>query len=1069
MSLLRCYSTLLRCFPGAVITASVCLHFAFYMAAMLLTDFPDFSNPIKGFSTKNTEISRFAKSYRLFDGEFRAQKGRFLPFPLRVESAVFANWTSGGSEEWIRRKRFSSLKYCSIRSDSHDLDKLAFRVDEIASLDTFRLLCEVERALALRGIFHRSQECAARGNCCQPWHLANHVAHVFGYSTCRDVDQKNFEEIKAFLKDCLLRKHERIASNCSMLFSHFIAEGDDENITAFILPFVRRLAVDDVEHMRQRFGHALVGVDAGIKEKYFLALLKADIFYGFLAFFLVVLVLFISSGSLFFTVSVVATIGQSLIAAYFIYSVVLELKFFPFINLLTIVLLLGIGADDAFILRQYWRRERKGTVEAPMGKLVESCLSRSILSMGVTTATTVFVVLANLVSHVTAIKCFAVFASIALVANYLLVVSFLPACLIFQKKYSHITTICLPKNLAFSAQVELSIVRERIVVIMRFFEAQIKNSVARFSAFFIFTFFVIAFAAVFSVAYTPGIRLPTDEYFKYFRESSFLERFDNSFRRRFQFTRSSKSVRPIVLEFVWGLRPIVRSNPFDPEDTADKVVLMEKHDSALWDYANLIWLKTFCRQLQSSDFATISPFYSERDSPCFVDNFLDVYMQRNCTSTTDICCRNTTTPYKRGVIDFCVSRMFSRVESPLAHLHTLQHPVGRPIFVRNFAHLPTTRYGIQLTAIPTKINFTLDFDSMSFSYAKIKSFISDSMRNAPIFFRSGFWKTEAFLFYDLHLSLLNDTAISIAVGLAFAFFVLLFAVRNVVICGLAVFVIANVILTTLGTLVMLGWELNVVESTIVLLAVGLSFDFVLHIAVAYRQASDMTRLPKTLTAITHTISPVSLSMLTTAITGAAMLPANTLAFFQIGLFMVLIAVVSWMSAIFFFGSLLAMFGPEEGDCCIPSDLPGSRRNSVRTEGCAEKSLLHSHVNCSDSVVCQSSPHFPEGYGKTRNGRRGSAFIANGSLTKKRDFGQALAGYGVRRASMPVVAIYDRRKGSGISRGMSADPRNQKGMSIDVTSVRILKREPLVGSHGSMNRSMGSLKSYPEESDDAEEL
>lgn len=37
--------------------------------------------------------------------------------------------------------------------------------------------------------------------------------------------------------------------------------------------------------------------------------------------------------------------------SYFAYHLVFGMKFFPFINLLTGVLLIGIGADDTFVLR----------------------------------------------------------------------------------------------------------------------------------------------------------------------------------------------------------------------------------------------------------------------------------------------------------------------------------------------------------------------------------------------------------------------------------------------------------------------------------------------------------------------------------------------------------------------------------------------------------------------------------------------------------------------------------------------------------------------------------------------
>jgi hypothetical protein len=46
-------------------------------------------------------------------------------------------------------------------------------------------------------------------------------------------------------------------------------------------------------------------------------------------------------------------------------------------------------------------------------------------------------------------------------------------------------------------------------------------------------------------------------------------------------------------------------------------------------------------------------------------------------------------------------------------------------------------------------------------------------------------------------------------------------------------------LTSIGSLSLIGWHLNVMESTIIILAIGLSFDFTLHFAVAYRFADDV--------------------------------------------------------------------------------------------------------------------------------------------------------------------------------------------------------------------------------------
>uniref|UniRef100_A0A0N4ZLA0 SSD domain-containing protein n=1 Tax=Parastrongyloides trichosuri TaxID=131310 RepID=A0A0N4ZLA0_PARTI len=143
----------------------------------------------------------------------------------------------------------------------------------------------------------------------------------------------------------------------------------------------------------------------------------------------------------------------------------------------------------------------------------------------------------------------------------------------------------------------------------------------------------------------------------------------------------------------------------------------------------------------------------------------------------------------------------------------------------------------------------------------------------------------------------------------------------------------DIVVTTLSVMPFLNWHLNVVESTIILLTVGLSFDFVLHYAISYSKVIKVTSivsgtaiLEKTsssmglitprnhkhksiITAINDVIYPIFVSATTTSVTGIAMTMASTLSFHQIGVFMITMAFVSFILSTFFFMSLLSIFGP----------------------------------------------------------------------------------------------------------------------------------------------------------------
>jgi len=108
---------------------------------------------------------------------------------------------------------------------------------------------------------------------------------------------------------------------------------------------------------------------------------------------------------------------------------------------------------------------------------------------------------------------------------------------------------------------------------------------------------------------------------------------------------------------------------------------------------------------------------------------------------------------------------------------------------------------------------------------------------------------------------------------------------------------------------MMGWHLNIVEATIIILIVGLSFDFTLLYGVAYKMAPKGTRMERTVYASELIGTPIAMSALTNFLAGFPMVFAWTNAYYQIGLFMMLVSVISWFFSAFLFLALLSVFGP----------------------------------------------------------------------------------------------------------------------------------------------------------------
>lgn len=152
-------------------------------------------------------------------------------------------------------------------------------------------------------------------------------------------------------------------------------------------------------------------------------------------------------------------------------------------------------------------------------------------------------------------------------------------------------------------------------------------------------------------------------------------------------------------------------------------------------------------------------------------------------------------------------------------------------------------------------------------------------------------------------------------------------------------------------LLIAGWTVNVVEATIIVLTIGMSFDYCLHVAVAFKLYSindyrwvtnfqpvrfvkDVTYLETStfifdfLFAVEGLNSksflyrsvasevgvPVLLAAASSFVAGLALIGASTQPFFEIGVFLMLMTSISFIVAIFVFPSMVTTLLPY---CTLP--------------------------------------------------------------------------------------------------------------------------------------------------------
>ena len=112
------------------------------------------------------------------------------------------------------------------------------------------------------------------------------------------------------------------------------------------------------------------------------------------------------------------------------------MPFFPYLNLVSLFLVIGIGADDIFVFMDAWKQSfallnRK----TPLSNRLAWTIRRAGSAMFVTTLTTAASFAASIANPITAIKCFGLFSAMVIVADFCLMMILFPTVIILHYMY----------------------------------------------------------------------------------------------------------------------------------------------------------------------------------------------------------------------------------------------------------------------------------------------------------------------------------------------------------------------------------------------------------------------------------------------------------------------------------------------------------------------------------------------------------------------------------------------------------------------------------------------------------
>ncbi|XP_036309270.1 protein dispatched homolog 1 isoform X2 [Pipistrellus kuhlii] len=962
----KSYAALLADWPVVVLGMCTVLIVVCALVGVLVPELPDFSDPLLGFEPRGTTIGQRLVTWNnmVKNTGYKATLANY-PFKYADEQARSHRDDRWSDDHYEREKRevdwnfHKDSFFCDVPSDRYS--RVVFTSaggETLWNLPAIKSMCNVDNS-RIRAHPQFSDLCqrTTAASCCPSWTLGNYIAILNNRSSCQKIVERDVAHTLKLLRACAkhyqngtlepdcwdaaARRKDQLKCahvprkcakyNAVYQILHYLVDKDflaprpaDQPAPALKYSMLfsptekgesmMGIYLDNFERWNASDGVTTVaGIEFGIKHSLFQDYLLMDTVYPAIAIVIVLLVMCVYTRSVFITLMTMFAVISSLIVAYFLYRVVFNFEFFPFMNLTALVILVGIGADDAFVLCDVWNHTKCDKPRADTAEAVGATLQHAALSMFVTSFTTAAAFYANYVSNITAIRCFGVYAGTAILVNYLLMVTWLPAVVVLHERYLLNALPCSrgPRPRAHpdkgcwaaarrAARRALLAASEASRV---FFEKVLPCLVIKFRYLWLLWFLALTVGGAYVVCVNPKMKLPSLELaeFQVFRASHPFERYDAEHKKLFMFERvrhGEELHMPITV--VWGVSPEDNGNPLNPKSKG-RLTLDSSFNMA--SPASQVWILRFCQKLRNQTFFHQT---DEQDfTSCFIETFKRWMENQDCDEPALYpCCSRWSFPYKQEVFELCIKRAIMELERSTGY--HLDSKTPGPRFDIN----DTIRAVV--LEFPSTYLFTLAYEKMHQFYREVDAWISRELSSAPEGLGNG-WFVSNLEFYDLQDSLSDGTLVAMGLSVAVAFSVMLLTTWNVIISLYAIVSIAGTIFVTVGSLVLLGWELNVLESVTISVAVGLSVDFAVHYGVAYRLAPDADREGKVVFSLSRMGSAIAMAALTTFVAGAMMMPSTVLAYTQLGTFMMLIMCVSWAFATFFFQCLCRCLGPQ-GAC-----------------------------------------------------------------------------------------------------------------------------------------------------------
>jgi protein dispatched 1 len=574
--------------------------------------------------------------------------------------------------------------------------------------------------------------------------------------------------------------------------------------------------------------------------------------------------------------------------------------------------------------------------DTQMMRAMGGTMRHAASSIFVTSFTTAAAFLTNYITRLPYVQLFGIFTGLCILIYFLMCITLVASFVVSYEKYlQHF--YCHYREPKFMKKIKrqfdrfmsfLALLNQRVVSQM------LPAVIIKCRFLFVVIFTIIGIAGMVTVFHKPKLKPPSTWRYRFFEEGNLLENFEFILRDQFPVYINAEKrnfTNPDVF-FVFGIGDKDNGRVFNPDDSGF-LVFDQQFD--LLDSQTQLWLNNF-----------INTSIASRPDLFLVDEIVEEWsnylysMQQYCYGEMGLPPNEIFTklhlPYNRDGLVKCRNEIRSMLyNSSIYNFESLMASFPRRIIFLSD--------GTNVKALLLRVNANrsfLHFEIVRDYYNELKEFHTEQFETAPPGMKSGWFISTAFALYDIQYQLISGTYSSLTASMAIALIILLLTSGNLFISIYSIITITFTIADTVAVFVWLGWELNVLESVIIIMSVGLSVDFSCHYGVAYIKSevevkkvddsNDTTTSPPPSFLRKHfnrykngnherfarindiflrVGSAVSMAAFTTFLAGFSMYPSILVSFSKMGQFLMLVMCISYLFATFYFVPLCAIFGP----------------------------------------------------------------------------------------------------------------------------------------------------------------